>query len=151
QRGFVDIDSPAFSVSASMRRSTCEQVLRFARSVGWTVVHAFLVADPQDAAAEALAGFTPLPGEAYFKQTALSALGAPGLVARLESVENDPIFLASLAGVGAIGATFFDALERRLPMHLITNAIADAGRTELSERRALSALEAMAAAFDRAA
>ena len=34
-RAFIDHASPLFSESASMRRATCEELIRHARSAGW--------------------------------------------------------------------------------------------------------------------
>ncbi|RYG35177.1 MAG: isochorismatase family protein [Burkholderiales bacterium] len=151
QRAFVDITGPTFSVSASMRRSTCEEVLKFARANGWTVIHVYLDSDATTEASAALDGFSPWPGEAYFRQKTLSPFRTPSLEAKLRGLSDGPIYLISLAGVGVIGATFFDALERGLPLQLISNAIADSGRTHLSERKGLAALADIALAFSRSA
>ena len=59
QRAFVELGNPAFSVSAAMRRSTCEQVLKFARASGWTIVHSYLETNSSSLQAAALDGFTP--------------------------------------------------------------------------------------------
>lgn len=150
QRAFVELGNPAFSVSATMRRSTCEQILKFARASGWSIMHSYLGTDRSIHAASALDGFTPLPGEMYGKQQTLSAFRNPSFEAKWAQLESTPIYLISFAGVGAIGATFFDALERQLPLHIVTNAIADAGRTEISERLGIVAIEAVATAFNRA-
>lgn len=150
QRAFVELGNPAFSVSAAMRRSTCEQVLKFARASGWTIVHSYLETNSSSLQAAALDGFTPLRGELYAKQETLSAFCTPMLAAWASQHVSAPIYLISFAGVGAIGATFFDAMERDLPFHVVTNAIADAGRSEISERLSLAALDAMATSFNRA-
>jgi len=151
QRAFIDIASPAFSVSASMRRSTCEEVLKFARSNGWTVMHAFLETGAASCATAAIDGFSPWPGEAYCRQTSLSPFRSPGFESKLADLRKGPVYLISLAGVGVIGATFFDALERGVPLQLVSNAIADSGRTKLSERKSLAALDDIAAALSRSA
>lgn len=149
QRAFVDIAGPAFSVSASMRRSTCEEFLKFARSNGWTVMHAFLETRATLDAAAAIDGFSPWPGEAYVRQTSLSPFRCPGFESNLVDLRKGPVYLISLAGVGVIGATFFDALERGVPLQLVSNGIADSGRTKLSERKSLAALEDIAVALSR--
>lgn len=149
QRAFVDVTGPTFSVSASMRRTTCEDILKFARAGGWTIIHSFLDPGSTSEASSALEGFSPRPGEAYIRQRTLSPFRCAALAAKLPDLQVGPVYLMSLAGVGVIGATFFDALERGIPLHLISNAIADSGRTCLSERRSLAALEDMAGAFRR--
>lgn len=149
QRAFVNITGAAFSVSASMRRSTCEQVLKFARAHHWTVIHAYLDSDMNSEEAAALDGFSPWPGEAYVRQKSLSPFRCTGLESRLPDMRQGPTYLISFAGAGVIGATFFDALDRGVPLHVISNAIADSGRIKLSERKSLAALDALAAGFGR--
>ena len=151
QRAFVDITGPTFSVSASMRRSTCEEILKFARANGWTIMHAYLETDAATDASAALDGFSPWPGEAYVRQKTLSPFRTASFDTKLRGLRDAPIYLISLAGVGVIGATFFDALERGVPLQLISNAIADSGRTQLSERKSLAALNDIALAFSRSA
>ncbi len=151
QSAFVDITSPAFSVSASMRRNTCEEILKFARSNGWSIIHAYLDTDATAEGAAALDGFSPWPGEAYVRQKSLSPFRCAGLEAKLADLRKGPIYLISLAGVGVIGATFFDALDRGVPLQLVSNAIADSGRTRLGERKSLAALDSIAGAYSRSA
>lgn len=150
QRAFVDIAGPTFSVSASMRRNTCEEILKFARTHNWTIIHAYLdIAAVSDGAA-VIDGFSPRPGEAYIRQTSLSPFRCASFQTKIDGLKSAPVYLMSLAGVGVIGATFFDALERDIPLQLITNAIADSGRTKLSERKGIAAIDALAGAFSRA-
>lgn len=149
QRAFVDITGPTFSVSASMRRSTCEEILKFARANNWTIIHSYLETASTSDGTAALDGFSPRSGEAYIRQTALSPFRCAAFEAKLRDLTGVPIYLMSLAGVGVIGATFFDALDRGVPLQLISNAIADSGRTKLSERKSLAALDAITVAFSR--
>ncbi len=150
QRAFIDIDSPMFSVSASMRRGACEQVLKRARTAGWTLVHSYLDTETLGAAGGAsIEGFSPSPTEAYFRQRNLSAFSTPAFDAKLNSLSDAPFFLISLAGLSVIGATFFDALGRRLGLHIVTDAVADISRSGVDEQARLAAIETMAQAHDR--
>ncbi|MBI1360176.1 MAG: isochorismatase family protein [Alphaproteobacteria bacterium] len=150
QRAFIDIDSPMFSVSASMRRSACEQVLKRARSAGWTLLHSYLDSETLGAAGGAsIEGFSPSPAESYFRQRSLSAFSTRSFDIKLDALADAPIFLISLAGLSVIGATFFDALERRLDIHIVTDAVADVSRSGVDEEARLAAIETMARAHDR--
>jgi nicotinamidase-related amidase len=150
QRAFIQADGPMFSVSASVRRSVCEQVLKRARTSGWTVVHSFLDTDTLGATGGAsIDGFAPSPAEPYFRQRTLSAFRNPGFQAKLESVADRPVYLISLAGLSVIAATFFDGLERRLPIRIITDAVADTSHSGVDERERLEAIEVLARAHGR--
>lgn len=149
QRAFFDADSPMFSVSATVRRSVCEQALKRARSAGWTVVHSFLDTDTLGAGGVSMDGFAPSPAEAYFRQRSLSAFRTPGFHAKLESVADRPIFLISLAGLSVIAATFLDGLERRIPIRIVTDAVADIAHSGVDERERLEMIEVLARAHGR--
>src|SRR5579871_119922 len=109
QRGFVDTTSPIFSVSASLRRSVCEQILKHARRRGWPVIHIYLEGALSLSEAAALEGFSPGPLESYFCQRTLSAFACPGLEERLRSFNCEGVFLISYAGLAAIAGTFLEA------------------------------------------
>ena len=150
QRAFVDAASPMFSLSAASRRTTCEQLLRHARAAGWGIVHAFLETDVLDGAGvSSIDGFAPLPTEPYFRQKTLSAFAAPGLLAKVDKLTSAPVLLMSFAGLGAIAATFLDGLERRLPIHIIADAVADGGHAGVGERQRLAAIETLGRAHGR--
>jgi nicotinamidase-related amidase len=150
QRAFIDSGGPMFSVSASLRRNVCEQVLKRARASDWTVVHSFLDTETLGATGGAsMAGFAPSPDEAYFRQRSLSAFRTPGFHAKLESVADRPVYLISLAGLGVIAATFLDGLERRLPIRIVTDAVADIAHSGVDERERIEAVEILARAHGR--
>lgn len=150
QRAFIDVDGPMFSLSASVRRSICEQVLKRARASGWTVVHSFLDTETLGTAGGAsMDGFAPSPTEAYFRQRSLSAFRTAGFHAKLESVADRPVYLISFAGLSVIAATFLDGLERRLPIRIVTDAVADIAHSGVDERDRLEAIEVLARAHGR--
>jgi nicotinamidase-related amidase len=150
QRAFFDTDGPMFSVSASIRRNVCEQALKRARTAGWTVVHSFLDTDTLGATGGvSMDGFAPSPTEAYFRQRTLSAFRTPGFHAKLESVADRPIFLISLAGLSVIAATFLDGLERRIPIRIVTDAVADISNSGVDERERLEMIDVLARAHGR--
>ena len=152
QRAFIDANGPMFSVSAAVRRSICEQVLKRARASSWTVVHSFLDTETLGATGGAsMDGFAPSPAEAYFRQQSLSAFRTPGFHAKLESVADRPFYLISFAGLSVIAATFLDGLERRLPIRIVTDAVADVSHSGVDERERLEAIEVLARAHGREA
>ncbi len=152
QRAFIDANGPMFSVSAAVRRSICEQVLKRARASGWTVVHSFLDTETLGANGGAsMDGFAPSPAEAYFRQRSLSAFRTPGFHAKLESVADRPFYLISFAGLSVIAATFLDGLEHRLPIRIVTDAVADVAHSGVDERERLEAIEVLARAHGREA
>jgi nicotinamidase-related amidase len=152
QRAFIETDGPMFSVSASVRRSVCEQVLKRARAAGWGVVHSFLDTETLGATGSAsIDGFAPSPAEPYFRQRTLSAFRNLGFQAKLESAGDRPVYLISLAGLSVIAATFFDGLERRLPIRIVTDAVADVSHAGADERERLEAIEVLARAHGRQA
>ncbi|MFT3723058.1 MAG: isochorismatase family protein [Hyphomonadaceae bacterium] len=148
-RAFIDPASALFSESASMRRSICEELVKHARSAGWTVVHSFLDTESVRAAGvSSIQNFAPLPTEPYFRQKSLSAFGTPALERMMSQLEMSPVFLISLAGIGPISATLLDAIERRLMMSVVTDAVADNGKCNVGERDRLTAIETLARACD---
>jgi nicotinamidase-related amidase len=150
-RAFIDHGSPLFSQSASMRRSTCEDLLRHARSAGWVVVHSFLDTETVRAAGTgSIANFAPLPTEAYFRQKSLSAFGTPAFESLMTQHEMAPVFLMSFAGIGVISATLLDAVERRMMLSVVTDAVADAGQFGVGETERLTAIETLAKSCDSA-
>jgi hypothetical protein len=150
QRAFIDVPSRMFSVSASMRRSTCETVLKYARASGWSLVHSFLDTDAFGGTdGDSIDGFAPSPTEPYFRQRTLSAFGAPGFHNKLQSLLDGPIFLISFAGLGPIAATFLDAIERRFPIFVVVDAVADLSRAEVGEQDRLAAIETLVRAHNR--
>jgi hypothetical protein len=150
QRAFVDTTSAMFSLSAAARRNTCEQLLRHARTAGWSVVHAFLETDVLGkSGACSIDGFAPLPTEPYFRQKTLSAFAASGLQAKVDSVAGAPVLLMSFAGLGAIAATFLDGLERRVPIHIVADAVADGEHAGVGEQQRLAAIETLGRAHGR--
>jgi hypothetical protein len=137
-------------VSASQRRNACEQALRHARWSNWTTLHLFLDTEAlAEGGRASIEGFSPTLSEAYFRQRTLSAFGAPGFGAKLESLAEAPTFLMSFAGLRAIGATFFDALGRDLSFYIVTDAVADVANAEASEEARLLAVETIARAHNR--
>jgi hypothetical protein len=150
-RAFIDPASPLFSESASLRRSTCEELVRHARSAGWTVVHSFLDTESvRSAGASTIQGFAPLPTEPYFRQKSLSAFGTPAFNKMMAELDMAPVFLASFAGIGVISATLLDAIERRLMLSVVTDAVADTGQCGVVERDRLGAIETLARSCDSA-
>jgi nicotinamidase-related amidase len=150
QRAFVDATSSTFSLSAASRRNTCEQLLAHARTNGWGIVHAFLETDVlAGAGASSIDGFAPLPTEPYFPQKTLSAFAAPGLLAKVDNLTGAPVLLMSFAGLGAIAATFLDGLQRRLPIHIVADAVADGGHAGVGEQQRLAAIETLGRAHGR--
>lgn len=151
QRGFIDSTSGKFSVSASMRRGICEQLLKYARNGGWPVIHIYLDANVFSASeAMSLDGFSPSPTESYFRQRTISAFGCHGLEAKLRSYSLDAVFLISFAGLGAIAGTFLEAMERRIPLHIVTDAVADVAFGGVTEEERLTALSILARSLGRA-
>ncbi len=152
QRAFVDGAGDLFSVSSSMRRATCERIVKCARASGWRMIHTFLDSEALNgAAASSIDGFAPAPKEPYFRQRTLSAFDEPGFHNKLEAMPEGPIFLISLAGLGAIAATFLDGLQRGLPIYIVTDAVADLSGFGVSEQERLSAIEILARAHNRRA
>ena len=150
QRAFIDVGSKTFSASASVRRGACEQILKRARASGWITVHSFLETDALGVTGGAsIEGFAPGRVESYFHQRTLSAFGAPGFGEKLESLRGEPILLISLAGLGAIAATFLDGLELRLPIYIVVDAVADVSSAGVSEHERLAAIETIARAHGR--
>jgi hypothetical protein len=147
QRGFIEPGS-MFSVSASMRRTTCESVLRHARRSDWAVIHTFLSSDMMRGADEAtIPGFSPTPTEPWFRQGSSSAFG-PAALSPFEKAlfphHLSPIFLMSFAGLSAIAATLMVGLEKRFAMHVVIDAVADVASNGASERAAIEAVETLA-------
>jgi nicotinamidase-related amidase len=152
QRAFFDAGGPMFSVSATVRRNVCEQALKRARTAGWAVVHSFLDTDTLGATGGvSMDGFAPSPAEAYFRQRSLSAFRNPGFHAKLESIADRSVFLISLAGLSVIAATFLDGLERRIPIRIVTDAVADIAHCGVDERERLETIEMLARAHGREA
>jgi Isochorismatase family len=150
-RAFVEPEGPMFSASAAMRRATCESVLRQARRSGWIVVHTFLDTDVVKAAGEeTIPGFEPTPSEQHFWQPGLSAFSSPPFRRAMFPYNLSPVFLISFAGLGAIGATLLGGLDRHFAMHVVTDAVADAGSHAVDERERLRAIETLARAHDSA-
>jgi nicotinamidase-related amidase len=148
-RAFIDHASPLFSESASIRRSTCEELIRHARSAGWMVVHSFLDTESVRAAGPAsIQNFAPLPSEPYFRQKCLSAFAHAPFERMMAQLDMAPIFLMSFAGIGVISATLLDAIERRFMLSVVTDAVADAGQSGVDERARLAAIETLARACD---
>ena len=151
QRAFIEPGSPLYSASASLRRTACEQLLRLARTSGWTVVHTFLENDAVRAAGEAsIDGFNPRPTEPYFQQKGLSAFATHDFDRLLFPLDLSPIFLMSFAGVGPISATLLDGIERRLNISVVIDAVADAASTSVGENDRLAAIEVLARSCDAA-
>lgn len=150
-RAFIDPASPLFSESASMRRATCEELVRHARSSGWTVVHSFLDTESvRMAGTSSIQGFAPLPTEPYFRQKSLSAFGNPAFEKMMSQLGMAPVFLVSLAGIGVISATLLDAIERRFMLSVVLDAVADTGQCNVAERDRLAAIETLARTCDSA-
>lgn len=150
-RAFIEHGSPLFSQSASLRRTTCEELIRHARSCGWAVIHSFLDTETVRAAGSgSIPGFAPLPTESYFRQKSLSAFGTPAFEQTLSRHDMSPVFLMSFAGIGAISATLLDAVERRFMLSVVTDAIADAGQAGVTETDRLAAIETLARSCDSA-
>ena len=127
-----------FSVSAAMRRATCESVLRQARRSGWTVVHSLLQTDAVKAAGdETIPGFEPTPSEQHFWQPGLSAFSSPAFRRAMFPYNLSPVFLISLAGLGAISATLLGGLDRHFAMNVVTDAVADTASRAVDERERL--------------
>lgn len=151
QRAFIEPGGPLYSASAALRRTSCEQLLRLARTSGWTVVHTFLDTDAVRAAGEAsIDGFSPTPSEAYFQQTGLSAFATPDFDRLLFPLDLSPIFLMGFGGIGAISATLLDGLERRLNISVVIDAVADASAHGVGENDRLAAIEVLARSCDSA-
>lgn len=150
-RAFIEPGSPLFSESASLRRSVCEKLVHHARSAGWLVVHSFLDTESvRTAGAPSIQTFAPLPSEPYFRQKSLSAFGTPAFERTMAEIEMSPIFLISFAGIGAISATLLDAIERRLMLSVVVDAVADSERCGVQEADRLSAIETLARTCDSA-
>jgi nicotinamidase-related amidase len=150
QRGFVDTTGRMLSVSASVRRSLCERILNHARSQGWPVIHIYLDAEGfSRGEANSLDGFAPGPNEPYFRQKSISAFSCQGLEAKLRSYGVDTVFLTSFAGLAVIAATLLDALQLHIPLHLVTDAIADVTTLNATEDERLTAAETLARACGR--
>lgn len=148
-RAFIDRTSPLFSESASMRRSTCEELIRHARSAGWAVVHSFLDTESVRAAGtSSIQNFAPLPNESYFRQKGLSAFDTPAFERMLSQHDMAPIFLISFAGIGVISATLLDAIQRRFMLSVVTDAVADTGNGGVSEDQRLLAIDTLARSCD---
>jgi hypothetical protein len=148
QQGFIEPGSPLFSVSASMRRTTCETVLRRARRSDWTVIHTFLGADLMHGADEAtIPGFQPLPTEPWFRQTGPSAFG-PSTMSAFEKAlfahHVAPVFLISFGGLPVVAATLMAGLVKRFAMQVVTDAVADVASHGASEMSCLEAIETLA-------
>jgi hypothetical protein len=155
-RAFIEPEAPMFSASAAMRRATCEAVLRQARRSGWIVVHSFLDSDAIRAAGEdTIPGFSPAPSEQHFWQPGLSAFGSPTFEQAMFRLTMfrltlSPVFLISLAGLGAIGATLLGGLDRRLAMNVVVDAVADTAPAAADERERLRTIETLARSLDAA-
>lgn len=151
-RAFIDRTSALFSEFASMRRDVCERLLRHARSSAWVLVHSFLDTEAVHSGGGAsIQGFAPMPSEHYFRQKSLSAFRTPAFDRTLAAYDLSPLFLISLGGIGAISATLLDAIERRLMINVVVDAIADCGDTGVPERDRLAAIETLARSCDCAA
>lgn len=150
-RAFIDPASALFSESASMRRSTCEELIRHARSAGWAVVHSFLDTESVRASGtSSIQNFAPLPTESYFRQKNLSAFDTPAFERTMAQHDMAPIFLMSFAGIGVISATLLDAIQRRLMLSVVTDAVADTGQGGVTEDQRLLAIETLARSCDSA-
>jgi len=150
-RAFIEPEGPMFSASAALRRATCESVLRQARRSGWVVVHSLLDADiVRSAGEETIPGFEPTPLEQHFWQPGLSAFSSPPFRRAMFPYNLSPVFLISLAGLGAIGATLLSGLDRHFAMHVVTDAVADTGSHAVDERERLRAIETLARAHNSA-
>lgn len=150
QRAFIDPASRTFSLSASTRRGACEQLLKCARACDWTTVHSFLDTDALGPTGSAsIDGFSPGRTEAYFHQRTLSAFQTTGFHEKFETLRGAPIFLISLAGIGAIAATFFDGLDHKLPIYIVLDAVADISSLGVDEQERLSAIDTLARAHGR--
>jgi hypothetical protein len=150
-RAFIEPEGPMFSASAAMRRATCEAVLRQARRSGWIVVHSFLDSHAIRAAGEdTIPGFSPAPSEQHFWQPGLSAFGSPAFEQAMFPYTLSPVFLISLAGLGAIGATLLGGLDRRLAMNVVVDAVADTAPAADDECERLRTIETLARALDAA-
>lgn len=150
QKAFIDASGPMFSVSASIRRGVCEQLLKRGRSSGWTVIHSFLDTETLGPAGGAsIEGFAPSPTEPYYRQRSLSAFRAPGFHDKIESFADRQIYLISLAGLSVIAATFLDGIECRLPLRIVTDAVADAPHHGVDEGDRLTAIRVLARAYNR--
>ena len=147
QKGFIEPGS-MFSVSATMRRTTCESVLRHARRSDCTVIHLFLTSELMLGGDEAtIPGFSPTPTEPWFRQPNPSAFG-PSSLSPFEKAlfphSLSPVFLMSFAGLHAITATLMAGLGKGYAMHVVTDAVADTAANGPSERAAVEAVETLA-------
>jgi hypothetical protein len=150
-RAFIEPEGPMFSASAAMRRATCESVLRQARRSQWIVVHSLLdTGIVKDAGEETIPGFEPTPSEQHFWQPGLSAFSSPPFRRAMFPYNLSPVFLISLAGLGAIGATLLGGLDRHFAMHVVVDAVADTASHTVDERERLRAIETLARAHDSA-
>jgi hypothetical protein len=148
-RAFIEPENAMFSASAAMRRATCEAVLRQARQSGWIVVHSFLDSDAIRAAGDdTIPGFAPTPSEQHFWQPGLSAFNSSAFERAMFPYTLSPIFLISLAGLGAIGATLLGGLDRHFSMNVVTDAVADTASAAADERERLRAIETLARSMD---
>lgn len=147
QKGFIEPGS-MFSVSAAMRRTTCENLLRHARRSDWTVIHTFLGPDLMQGAEEAtIPGFHPTPTEPWFRQVHPSAFGASShspFETALFPHSLSPVFLMSFAGLHAIAATLTAGLGKGFSMHVVIDAVADTAANGPSERAAIESIETLA-------
>lgn len=150
QNAFVDADGRLFSRSAAARRQACLQLLRHARISGWTVLHAFLEGDAIGSAGQqTIGGFEPTASECYFRQHSLSAFRGTTLEAKAEASPDNPIFLISMAGLAVIAATLSDATERRLPLYVVEDGIADVEYGGVPEVKRLDAISTLARVHGR--
>jgi hypothetical protein len=94
-------------------------------------------------------GFEPTASECYFWQRSLSAFRGTVLESKVGHAGDGPIFLLSLAGLAVIGATLADAADRRLPLYVIQDGVADGAYGGIPESNRLSAITTLARVHGR--
>ena len=125
--------SPA---AAARVTATCRRVLEQARARAWPVLHVHRrEATPEGA--RPIAGLEPLASEPVYLRPGPSAFSHPAFARRAQSL-GGPLALIGFSMADAVLATAFAAADLRLPIEVLTDAVATGERDDADLRRALT-------------
>ncbi|CAN7299219.1 cysteine hydrolase [Phenylobacterium sp. LjRoot164] len=130
QRGRLSAAPGAAAVAA-----VCRRVLEQARARGWPVLHVHRREGAPEAA-RPIAGLEPLPSEPVYVRPGPSAFSHPAFARRAQGL-GGPLALIGFSLSDAVLATAFAAADLRLPVEVLSDAVA-VGEDDAPElRRAL--------------
>jgi nicotinamidase-related amidase len=110
--------------------------LEQARARGWPVLHVHRREGSQESA-RPIAGLEPLPSEPVYVRPGPSAFSHPAFARRAQAL-GGPLALIGFSMSDAVLATAFAAADLRLPVEVLSDAVATGERDDPDLRRALS-------------